>query len=85
LPKKYIQTKGTDPYLPPASHILFMGYPPSFRGVYLSFGVTLPHVKHDPQNERVVGYLKKNLAKISSKTGILPSSVLFIEKPTYNG
>jgi hypothetical protein len=62
-----------------------MGYPPSFRGGYLSFRVTIPSVKHDPINERVVGYLKKILAKILSKTGLLHSSVLFIEKPTYNG
>jgi hypothetical protein len=38
-----------------------------------------------PQKKRGGLSEKKNLAKISSKTGLLHSSVLFIEKPTYNG
>ena len=71
------------PCLPPLFN--FLGYPPTFRGVYLSFGVTIPSVKHDPLNEGVLDSVKKNLAKISSKTGLLHSSVLFIEKPTYYG
>jgi len=85
LPKKCIQTKGTDPYLPPASHIHFWGILRPSGGVLKFFGVTIPSVKHDPLNERVVGYLKKISGKISSITGLPHPSVLFIEKPTYNG
>jgi hypothetical protein len=77
-------TKDTNPCLPPASHIHLWGILRPSGGV-LKFWVTIPSVKQDPPNKKYGGLTEKNLGKISSKTGLLHSSVLFIEKLTYNG